>query len=99
MIDGTTCDLNDDVPRVCVDGECVAVGCDGELGGDKREDKCRVCGGQGDNCNTIEGVLDDKVRLMNDDSKYCIYSRFMQSSSFSIFVNQVNKTMDTFRSC
>ena len=41
VIDGTTCDLNDDVPRVCVDGECVAVGCDGELGGDKREDKCR----------------------------------------------------------
>ena len=63
MIDGTTCDLNDDVPRVCVDGECVAVGCDGELGGDKREDKCRVCGGQGENCNTVEGVLDDKVGL------------------------------------
>ena len=63
VIDGTTCDLNDDVPRVCVDGECVAVGCDGELGGDKREDKCRVCGGQGENCNTVEGVLDDKVGL------------------------------------
>ena len=61
VIDGTTCDLKDDVPRVCVDGECVAVGCDGELGGERREDKCRVCGGQGDGCNTVEGVLDDKA--------------------------------------
>ena len=60
------------MPRVCVDGECVAVGCDGELGGDKREDKCRVCGGQRDSCNTIEGLLVDKVRLMNDDSKYLL---------------------------
>ena len=24
---------------------------------------CRVCGGEGENCNTVEGVLDDKVRL------------------------------------
>ncbi len=61
MIDGTTCDLKDGVPRVCVDGECVAVGCDGQLGSDLKEDKCRVCGGDGSNCNTVEGVLDNEV--------------------------------------
>ena len=33
---------------------------------------CRVCGGQGENCNTVEGVLDDKVRLKNP--KFTLWS-------------------------
>ena len=33
------------------------VGCDRVLGSDLREDKCRVCGGDGSACETIEGVF------------------------------------------
>ena len=38
------------------------VGCDGMLGSELTEDKCRVCGGDGTDCNTVSGVLDQKVR-------------------------------------
>ena len=37
------------------------VGCDGMLGSELTEDKCRVCGGDGTDCNTVSGVLDQKV--------------------------------------
>ena len=32
------------------------------LGSELTEDKCRVCGGDGTDCNTVSGVLDQKVR-------------------------------------
>ena len=38
------------------------VGCDGMLGSELTEDRCRVCGGDGTDCNTVSGVLDQKVR-------------------------------------
>ena len=31
------------------------------LGSELTEDKCRVCGGDGTDCNTVSGVLDQKV--------------------------------------
>lgn len=34
------------------------VGCDMMLGSPAREDKCRVCGGNGTACNTVVGLLD-----------------------------------------
>lgn len=39
------------------------VGCDGMLGSDVQEDNCRVCGGNGVNCNTVTGELKDQVRI------------------------------------
>ena len=32
VVDGTSCDLRDGLPRVCVEGECRPIGCDGMLG-------------------------------------------------------------------
>ena len=61
MVDGTPCDLRDGKRRICVSGECREVGCDGMLGSDVQEDLCRNCGGDGKDCNTVTGVLDDKV--------------------------------------
>ena len=46
--------------RICVEGECREVGCDGMLGSDVQEDLCRNCGGDGKDCNTVSGVLDNK---------------------------------------
>lgn len=44
-------------------GECLKVGCDGVLNSNKEEDKCRVCGGDGSDCNTITGTLDEEVMV------------------------------------
>ncbi len=66
--DGTACyddDVKDGVGRVCVNGECRSVGCDGRLGSDAAEDKCRVCGGDGSNCVTETGLYTDEVRKIH----------------------------------
>ncbi|XP_037680429.1 A disintegrin and metalloproteinase with thrombospondin motifs 10 isoform X1 [Choloepus didactylus] len=55
VVDGTPC--RPDTVDICVSGECKHVGCDRVLGSDLREDKCRVCGGDGSACKTIEGVF------------------------------------------
>ncbi|XP_043909676.1 A disintegrin and metalloproteinase with thrombospondin motifs 10-like [Protopterus annectens] len=55
VVDGTPCweGSND----ICVNGECKHVGCDRILGSDTKEDKCRVCGGDGSTCETVEGIF------------------------------------------
>ena len=58
VVDGTSCD--DEGRRICVDGECSPVGCDGLLGSDTEEDKCRVCGGDGSSCQTVTGRAANK---------------------------------------
>lgn len=55
VIDGTPC--RPDSYDICVNGECKHVGCDRILGSDAKEDKCRVCGGDGNSCETIEGIF------------------------------------------
>ncbi|XP_047994782.1 papilin-like isoform X6 [Leguminivora glycinivorella] len=64
--DGTRC--NDESFDVCVDGTCQPVGCDMMLGSNAREDKCRVCRGNGTNCHTNAGIIDnqDYVQGYND---------------------------------
>ncbi|XP_053228401.1 A disintegrin and metalloproteinase with thrombospondin motifs 10 isoform X2 [Podarcis raffonei] len=59
VVDGTPCrqDSND----ICVNGECKHVGCDRILGSDTKEDKCRVCGGDGSSCETIEGLFNHSL--------------------------------------
>lgn len=47
------------------------VGCDRVLGSDLREDKCRVCGGDGSACETIEGVF--SPALPGSGKNPCIY--------------------------
>lgn len=37
------------------------VGCDRVLGSDSKEDKCRVCGGDGSSCETIEGIFNHSL--------------------------------------
>ena len=53
------------------------VGCDGMLGSDVQEDNCRVCGGNGVNCNTVTGELKDQVRKKSHSVK--IYEFFSYS--------------------
>ncbi|KAM9743337.1 LOW QUALITY PROTEIN: A disintegrin and metalloproteinase with thrombospondin motifs 3 [Menidia menidia] len=54
--DGTRCSYKD-AYSVCVRGECVKVGCDREIGSNKVEDKCGVCGGDNSHCRTVKGTF------------------------------------------
>uniref|UniRef100_A0A1S4GDA2 Papilin n=1 Tax=Anopheles gambiae TaxID=7165 RepID=A0A1S4GDA2_ANOGA len=56
VADGTRC--NDESFDVCVDGTCQPVGCDMMLGSQAKEDKCRICRGDGSSCKTASGLLD-----------------------------------------
>ncbi|XP_018562061.1 papilin [Anoplophora glabripennis] len=55
VVDGTRC--NDEKLDVCVSGKCQPVGCDMMLGSNAREDLCRICGGNGSSCNTIQNTI------------------------------------------
>nr|XP_033810224.1 A disintegrin and metalloproteinase with thrombospondin motifs 10 isoform X2 [Geotrypetes seraphini] len=55
VVDGTLC--RKDSHDICVNGECKHIGCDRILGSDAKEDKCRVCGGDGSTCETTEGIF------------------------------------------
>lgn len=37
------------------------VGCDRILGSDVREDRCRLCGGDGSSCVSVEGLFNDSL--------------------------------------
>ncbi|XP_015131889.1 A disintegrin and metalloproteinase with thrombospondin motifs 3 isoform X2 [Gallus gallus] len=54
--DGTRCSYKDPY-SICVRGECVKVGCDKEIGSNKAEDKCGVCGGDNSHCRTVKGTF------------------------------------------
>ncbi|XP_024113882.2 A disintegrin and metalloproteinase with thrombospondin motifs 3 [Oryzias melastigma] len=54
--DGTRCSYKD-AYSICVRGECVKVGCDREIGSNKVEDKCGVCGGDNSHCRTVKGTF------------------------------------------
>nr|XP_015195659.1 PREDICTED: A disintegrin and metalloproteinase with thrombospondin motifs 3 isoform X2 [Lepisosteus oculatus] len=54
--DGTRCSYKDPY-SICVRGECVKVGCDREIGSNKMDDKCGVCGGDNSHCRTVKGTI------------------------------------------
>nr|CAD2169296.1 unnamed protein product [Meloidogyne enterolobii] len=58
VVDGTKCDAYSD--DVCVDANCLPVGCDGKLGSVAKKDKCGVCNGDGSACKTVEGIFDER---------------------------------------
>ncbi|XP_058797259.1 protein madd-4 isoform X2 [Phymastichus coffea] len=47
--DGTKCYL--DTQDICINGECMRVGCDMRVGSSKNRDVCGVCGGDGSTCH------------------------------------------------
>ncbi|XP_058473616.1 A disintegrin and metalloproteinase with thrombospondin motifs 6 isoform X2 [Solea solea] len=59
VIDGTRC-LADSL-NICINGECRHVGCDNTLGSDAKEDRCRVCGGDGSTCEATEGLFNESL--------------------------------------
>lgn len=47
------------------------VGCDRILGSDVREDRCRICGGDGSSCMSVEGLFNDSLPEGGTEIKHC----------------------------
>ena len=54
--DGTACDPYSE-SSVCIKGKCHTVGCDGIVGSRLKRDRCGVCGGLNETCNTYDGLV------------------------------------------
>lgn len=52
VIDGTPCFRGSS--SYCIGGKCFSVGCDGMVGSEAVEDRCRVCNGDGKNCRLVQ---------------------------------------------
>ncbi|XP_071486774.1 A disintegrin and metalloproteinase with thrombospondin motifs 6-like [Diadema antillarum] len=66
VVDGTRCYPELYRPEsldICINGKCHAVGCDKVLGSEVREDKCRVCGGDGSSCVTVGGLFNEPLEV------------------------------------
>ncbi|GFY39610.1 a disintegrin and metalloproteinase with thrombospondin motifs 9 [Trichonephila inaurata madagascariensis] len=53
VIDGTTC--GPETYDICINGKCMAAGCDHKLYSDAVDDVCGVCDGDGTSCRVIRG--------------------------------------------
>ena len=60
VVDGTPCSY-DDASNMCVQGECVKVGCDKILGSPLSEDQCGICAGDGTKCSTVSRTIKKKL--------------------------------------
>ncbi|XP_071953599.1 ADAMTS-like protein 5 [Antedon mediterranea] len=54
VLDGTRC--NKESMDMCIYGQCIPVGCDGELNSDAKKDVCMKCGGKNDTCSQYKLV-------------------------------------------
>ncbi|XP_050404291.2 papilin isoform X8 [Patella vulgata] len=96
VVDGTNCD-NVDSFGICVAGVCQAVGCDRVIGSFMKEDKCRVCGGDGTTCQTIAAIFDsqnlkvglNKIVTIPAGSTSIVVREITNSNSFLVVKNGV----------
>uniref|UniRef100_A0A8C7DLT8 ADAM metallopeptidase with thrombospondin type 1 motif 6 n=1 Tax=Oncorhynchus kisutch TaxID=8019 RepID=A0A8C7DLT8_ONCKI len=82
VIDGTRCQA--DSMDICINGECKHVGCDNILSSDAKEDRCRVCGGDGSTCEATEGLFNDSLprggKPQQNDSTWGFYVFYLYPS-------------------
>ncbi|OWF37495.1 A disintegrin and metalloproteinase with thrombospondin motifs 10-like [Mizuhopecten yessoensis] len=69
MDNGTPCKY-DPPYGICMDGKCVAVGCDGVINSTVSEDACGVCGGNGSECKTVKGHFRRKLAYAGRNDVY-----------------------------
>ena len=72
VLDGTPCSY-EHPSNMCVQGKCVAVGCDRILGSPLQEDMCGICGGDGSKCAVQAHTA--RKRINRDFSKVMVVPR------------------------
>lgn len=72
VLDGTPCSY-EHPSNLCVQGKCVAVGCDRILGSPLQEDMCGICGGDGSKCAVQAHTA--RKRINRDFSKVMVVPR------------------------
>ncbi|XP_018026241.1 uncharacterized protein LOC108681692 [Hyalella azteca] len=65
--DGTQCSADRGLVGICVNGRCLRMSCDGQLGGTALEDQCRVCGGNNTTCTLHKGIFHSPVTDPQDE--------------------------------
>ena len=78
VIDGTLCSY-DHPSNVCIQGECVEVGCDKILGSPLHEDECGICAGDGSKCS--KQVFKSKKKLRNRLTKIFVVPKLARRIS------------------
>ncbi|XP_055877407.1 A disintegrin and metalloproteinase with thrombospondin motifs 2-like isoform X2 [Biomphalaria glabrata] len=64
--DGTPCSYSRNNSNICMEGKCLAVGCDGKFNSTLKEDMCGVCGGNSGDCKVISGHFIQKPKSGQD---------------------------------
>ncbi|XP_078379474.1 A disintegrin and metalloproteinase with thrombospondin motifs 6-like [Oculina patagonica] len=66
--DGYRCTRNKKDFSVCIDGNCRPVGCDHVLDSKTVEDRCGVCGGDGNTCTRVRSLYTDSPSMKGPDN-------------------------------
>ena len=72
VIDGSPCSY-DHPSNICVQGQCVKVGCDKILNSPLQEDQCGICAGDGSKCSVQTRKV--KKRVGKDFTKFLVLPR------------------------
>ena len=72
VLDGTPCSY-DHPSNICVQGQCINVGCDRILNSPLQEDQCGICAGDGTKCSVQTRTI--KRRIGKDFTKMFVFPR------------------------
>ncbi|KAF4532268.1 hypothetical protein B566_EDAN007240, partial [Ephemera danica] len=104
VMDGTLCmrGIND----VCIEGSCVTIPCDGDLGSNAVADACGVCHGDGSSCTVIRGsktykksekTLQEVIEIPVNATNVLVEETSATSATISLYDKSVNILKESLR--
>ncbi|XP_052742617.1 A disintegrin and metalloproteinase with thrombospondin motifs 7 isoform X1 [Bicyclus anynana] len=72
VADGTPCRQIIGARDMCIAGICYKVGCDWIVDSDVEEDECGVCGGNGSDCKTVQGIYNKDTTRQSGFSEVAV---------------------------
>lgn len=87
VADGTPCRQNLGSRDMCIAGVCYKVGCDWIVDSDVEEDECGVCGGNGTDCKTVQGIYSKGTTRQSGFSEVIfLYVHFKKNLFCQVYV-------------